>query len=129
MSKLGDILRQIGHWIQNLLTGLPDDVKHYAGIALQVTTKLRQLVDSRAVITITELTSTIEDDAIRAAVSACLHSLEGWLEDIAEAPVKIQNAILIKIASEVTACLDGHNLKENQYDIAVQAVYSSKHKV
>jgi hypothetical protein len=126
MSKIGDLLRRIGSWIKNLMDGMPEDIKEFAGIALQVTTKLKQLVDSGAVVTITELTATIKDDAIRATVSACLEGLNEWLTSLAHAKPKVRNAMLIKLASEITRCLDNSELDEHMYDVAVQNVYSAQ---
>lgn len=127
MSKVGDLLRKVLSWISNLLNDIPEDLKHYATIALKVTTAIKKAADSGIVISITEATAMIEDDAIRAAISTCLGSFNHWLENLIGMTPKMRNAVLIKLASELTACLDNGELKENQYDIAVQAVYSSQH--
>jgi hypothetical protein len=91
-----------------------------------VTTKEKQIIDSGMVITITELTAMIEDDIARATVSACLEGLNEWLTSLAHAKPKVRNAMLIKLASEITACLDNNEMQEHMYDVAVQNVYSAQ---
>lgn len=134
-----NIIERIQHilsWIKNLFQSIPAELREYAAIALQVTSKIKAVIDSGVVVTIIELTPTDLDDNIREKLSQCLTILTQWLEvetleQAIEAmklmPKKLQNATLIKLASEITACLDNSELKENQYDIAVQAVYSSQH--
>lgn len=134
-----NIIERIQHiinWVKNLFDGIPAELKHYASIALQVTGKIKQAIDNPIVVTIVELTPTDIDDEVRDTLSKCLAVLQDWLnaetidkaiDTLREMPKKVQNAMLIKLASEITACLDSGALPENQYDIAVQAVYSSQH--
>lgn len=134
-----NIIERIQHilnWVKSLFQSIPAELREYAAIALQVTGKIKAVIDSGVVVTIIELTPTDIDDNIREKLSQCLAILTQWLEvetleQAIEAmklmPKKLQNATLIKLASEITACLDNSELKENQYDIAVQAVYSSQH--
>jgi hypothetical protein len=120
------IITKFLNWIKRLLDGIPDDIQKYAAIALKVTTKAKQIIDSGMVITITELTAMIEDDIARATVSACLEGLNEWLTSLAHAKPKVRNAMLIKLASEITACLDNNEMQEHMYDVAVQNVYSAQ---
>jgi len=128
-----NIFQRIGHWVKTLFAGLPEDIKHYAAIALQVTSKIKHVIDSGVVVTIIELTPTDLDDNIREKLSQCLGLLNQWLEvetlqqaieTLGKMPKKLQNATLIKLASEITACLDNNTLSEAQYDIATQSVYT-----
>lgn len=132
-----NIIERIKHivsWIKNLFDGIPAELREYAGIALQVTTKIKQVIDSGVVVTIIELTPTDVDDNIREKLSQCLTILNHWLEvetfeQAIEAmklmPKKLQNATLIKLASDITACLDDNKDKESNYDLAVQISYSN----
>lgn len=121
-------------WVRRLIKGIPKQIREYAEIALKVTSKIKQVIDSGIVVTITDLTPTDIDDNIRTKLSECLGILNEWLEvrtlpEAIEAlklmPKKLQNATLIKLASEIASCLDNHDMRESDYDVAVQSVYSN----
>lgn len=115
------------------MKGIPKEIREYADVALRVTTKIKQVLDSGIVVTITDITPTDIDNNVREQLSRCIGILNQWLavqtlqeaiEKLREYDPKLRNAVLIKLASEITACLDNNTLKESDYDVAVQASYS-----
>lgn len=124
--SLKTFLQSIGNWIKGLLDGIPNEIREKAEIALRVTDLIKQYIDSPVADIITAVIPGDLDDEVKEKIRACLIRLEGWLHALHTTDKKQLHAILIKIASEITACLDDNELPENRYDTITQVVYSSK---
>lgn len=127
------IFKRIFSWIRDLFQSIPSELKEKAQIALTITNIVKQAIDSPWVRIAVQLTKTPMDDVRRTQVSNCLHAISAWLggstiDDIAHIlkgmSSKHRNAVLSKMASDITACLDGNEQKESLYDAVVQNVYT-----
>lgn len=121
-------------WFKSIIAGIPKEIREYSAIALEVTTKIRHAIDNPITVSVVNLTPTNIDNEVREKLVLCLDVLIQWLEvktleDAIETmklmPKKLQNATLIKMASEIVACLDNHEMQESHYDVAVQNVYTA----
>jgi hypothetical protein len=119
-------LTKIFNWIKGILDGIPNEIREKAEIALRVTRAIKDNVNNPLVDLITDIIPGDIDDNVKDKIRTCLDKMEDWLEALSGLSPKELNAILIKIASEITACLDDNELPENRYDTITQVVYSSK---
>ena len=128
-----DKIKQAFNWIRDLFARIPDELKEKAEIALRITNIVKQAIDSPLVVITVQLTKTPIDDEIRSKVSLCLSAISAWLggSGIDDIPhiikgmsTKHRNAVLSKMASDITACLDGNEQKESVYDAVVQNTYT-----
>lgn len=116
------------------IKGIPQEVKEKAEIALKVTRCIKAVLESPVADIITAIIPTDIDDRLKTKAIAALGkvidrlenpTLESLIEELKRLPDTKRNALLIKIASLLTAELDGNELKENKYDSVVQLVLSS----
>lgn len=128
------IFTKIFSWIKNLFNNIPKDLKQKAVIAKVVVDTIKMAVDHPAVMIVTQLTKTPLDNEIREKVSRILETISKWLgvatvQDIASAlrerSAFDRNGTYLKIGSAILAGLDNNSLKENQYDLAMQATVSA----
>lgn len=126
-------LKDIINWIQLQFKRIPKELREKARQSKIIVDVIIRAINSPGVIILTELTKTELDDQARAMADICLRRVSNWLggvnvDDIPyilrERSEKERNAILFKIGSEVLSCLHGNTLRENQYDLVSQAVYS-----
>lgn len=122
-----DIIRSL---IRLIFKRIPKDVREKAEKAKHVVDVIRNVVNNPALVLITELTRTPIDNK----VLECLQEITSWLggESIQEIPIilrgrseKDRNGTLLKIGSTLLSCMDDGKMKENQYDLAMQAVVSN----
>lgn len=127
------LLQRIGIWIKDFFQSIPEEIKEKAEIALQVTTKIKELVGHPVVDFVVSVTPTQIDNEAQDAIIKALDFIAHWLgcAEAKEIPNVLagrhpdeRNALLSKMASDIVAKLDKHELRESQYRVAVEAVYS-----
>ncbi len=141
MKKLWDTLRQA---FRNLFKTIPADVKIYASQALDVTTKIKKLLDNPVADIITGIIPGTWDDNLKAAVLRALDEslpyllivdrckehtelpemISCWVLELKKLPKHTQDALLAKLASLITAYLDKKELRTSHYDLYTQLLYS-----
>lgn len=125
------ILQKFLNWFRVLLGNIPKEIKQKAAIALLVTGTIRTIWESKEVDAAISLFPIGISDEDRAKIAYALTMIEATLTngmtlvDYIHTLNEVQfKAILIKIASLILAALDDNELKENQYDTAIQVVLS-----
>lgn len=127
ITRLGDRIANVFRSIFNAVEDIDEDLREYAEKALQITTAIKQAINSPYAEIALSVIPGDWDTATRNAISATLDIINGWLgEELKDMHPKKQNAMLIMIASKITADLDGNKLLDNQYDSVVQSIYSTK---
>lgn len=141
MKKLWNLLRE--QW-RNLFHTIPNKIREYASKSLEVTTALKNMLNSPVLDIVTALIPGTWDDAIRSAMVAALEkslpylqvvdkckdaaTLEEmvlcWLTEVRKMPQHVQNALLMKLAALLTAILDNNDLRQSHYDYYLQLLYS-----
>lgn len=130
--------------LQHLLGIIPAKVKEYASQSLAITTSIKNFLSSPVADVITALIPGAWDDKLKETVLKALEEvlpyltivdtckdqpdvvsmLNCWITEVRKQPVQVQNALLHKLASLLTAKLDNQELKQNQYDYYIQLLYS-----
>lgn len=127
IAKFGDRVASAFRWIFHSVEDIDAELKEFADKALTITTNIKIAINSPYAEIALAVIPGDWDRATRDAISATLDIINGWLgEELKDMHPKKQNAMLIMIASKITADLDGNKLMDNQYDTIVQSVYSSK---
>lgn len=134
MTIIGKLISRLGERIANVFKSIFHTVEHIdvelkelAEKALVITTNIKIAINSPYAEIALSVIPGEWDRATRDAISATLDIINGWLgEELKDMHPKKQNAMLIMIASKITADLDGNKLLDNQYDAIVQNVYSAR---
>lgn len=133
-----------GSKIKTLFKKISDAVQKHASTALVITGDIRKFLEDPMVAISVSLTKTKIDDQIRdkaiAALGVAIDALSMVDEcaKVTDVELKlmcfvshlrkyqpgVQQAILIKLASLITATLDGHTEKQRIYDALVQGSYT-----
>lgn len=130
---------------KKLLTCVDDKLIKYVDIALTVTTKLKQLVESDTAELIVNLTPTNIDDLLLPKVSKALEfalqklnkvnsvlnqqELRDFINWLKGQPEDIRDAYYSKIASLMSQGLDDARFKSSLYDTFSQARYIDNKKI
>lgn len=127
------IITNILSWIGDLFRAIPKELREKAEIALSVTNKILYYTDSDVANFLVSITPTTLDDKALLAFNSAMKYITNWLGAMTEDEIpgilqnmhpEMRNAALIKMASNITAYLDGNDIENNRYDLIAQAVYS-----
>lgn len=148
MSIFRDIVawvQRAGQNIKKLFNEIPRDIRDKVQIALQVTTRLKSALESPVADLVTALIPGDWDDRLKKEILQYLQEslillsivkdcaekdnigdmVSCWLEKLRDLPEDVRHALLIKLASLLVAKLHGNKLRESQYDLYTQLVFSA----
>lgn len=132
--------------IKTIMGIIPKNVKKYATNSLEVTTRLKSVLDNPVVDIITAIVPGNSDDAIvksmRELVGKAIQFLTivdncadkedvnemllCWADNVRKLHPTLQGAALHKLASLLTAYQDNEALRQRLYDLYVQMMYVDK---
>ncbi len=131
--------------IRRLVQHFDEYVEAHAETALQITTALKEMLESPAADVVTLLIPGEADDLLKRHMITALEKAvvtltamntcggEGdinarircLIAELAKAAPEVKDALLHKLASLITAALDGGRMKQRDYDLFVQAKYTA----
>ncbi|MBE2289347.1 MAG: hypothetical protein IAE95_07315 [Chitinophagaceae bacterium] len=131
--------------IRQLVQHFDEYVEAHAEAALQITTSLKEMLESPAADVVTLLIPGEADDLLKrhiitalekavmtlTAVNTCAGEgdinarIKCLMTELAKAAPEVRDALLHKLASLITAALDGGRMKQRDYDLYVQAKYTA----
>ena len=151
-AKKDNIFKRIADFFvtlyHTLTQSVPDDVRKYAETSLEITYKLKQILQSPVADVLTAIIpSTIDDNAKKQMITYidkvlpyliivddCKNKgdvsamIACWVQHLAKHPAHTRNALLIKFAALLTAMQHGEEYKQSLYDAAVQLEYTASIK-
>lgn len=121
---------------------IPKKVKLYASRSLEITTTIKEMLNSPVTDIVTTIIPSEWDDHIVAALRGFIERslpyltivdkcesdnledmLQCWVTELRKLPEHAQNAMLLKLASLLTAMQDNDALRQRFYDLYVQMQY------
>lgn len=134
--------------IKDLWKKIDEKLLQSVDIALKITTAAKNILSSPVADVITHLIPGDLDDKIKEkAIQALTITIDAlqiiedckdaptpeekikcYFEHLATLPFGVQHAVLAKIASKMTAEIDGNRFKEHEYDFFSQGTYTIDHK-
>lgn len=131
-------------FFKNWAKHIPPHIKDYTEKALQITTRIKRVLDGDGVVAINALIPGDWDDKIVAKLKSSLPKIVEQLMDvkgcgtdlqchlsmlldfIREQAPKTRNSLLMSLAQLIVATLDDNELKESMYDAYVSVGYTAQ---
>lgn len=125
--------------IKSVVTGIEEHLPDLMAKALFASTELKKLINSTLAVAIVDFTPTTLDNTVRDEISStidqviallqtgqkCNGDLQCWIDSLKELSPDLQDAVLIKFASKITALLDSNKKDQKYYDEQTQKAYNA----
>ena len=137
------LISRVFNWVKSLFTQIPKEIRVYASQSLEITTRIRAILDNPIADIVTAIIPGDWDDKAKelalkylnevipylAIVDECkdddpVKVIHCWIEKLGQYKPEVQKALLFQLAALLTAKYDNDELKHSFYALAVQANYA-----